>query len=69
MGGADPGKASTPEAIEMLRREGVRLVMLTGDSRITAEAVARRLKVEEVEAEVLPEQKGDVSSDFKGRVE
>ncbi|MGH7319408.1 MAG: HAD-IC family P-type ATPase, partial [Candidatus Rokuibacteriota bacterium] len=54
---ADPIKASTPEAIQQLRNEGVRLVMLTGDSRTTAEAVARTLGIERVEAEVLPEQK------------
>jgi Cu+-exporting ATPase len=54
---ADPVKASTPEAIRALRAEGVRLVMLTGDSRTTAAAVARALGIEEVEAEVLPEQK------------
>ena len=59
VGVADPIKASTPEAIEMLHREGVRLVMLTGDNRTTAEAVARRLNIDEVEAEVLPEEKGE----------
>jgi Cu+-exporting ATPase len=54
---ADPIKASTPEALDLLRRSGLRLVMVTGDSRRTAEAVARRLGIAEVEAEVLPEQK------------
>ena len=44
----------------MLREEGIRVVMLTGDSRTTAEAVARRLGIDAVEAEVLPEQKGEV---------
>jgi Cu+-exporting ATPase len=60
LGVADPIKASTPEAIRQLRAEGVRLVMLTGDSRTTAAAVATRLGIEEVEAEVLPEQKTEV---------
>ena len=60
LGVADPIKATTPEAIEMLHAEGLRVIMLTGDSRITAEAVARKLKIDEVLAEVLPEQKGEV---------
>ncbi|MGD9511811.1 MAG: heavy metal translocating P-type ATPase, partial [Geminicoccaceae bacterium] len=54
---ADPVKASTPAALSALRDAGVRIVMLTGDNRATAEAVARSLGIEEVEAEVLPEQK------------
>jgi len=57
VGVADPIKASTPEALELLRASGLRIVMLTGDSRATAEAVARRLGITEIEAEVLPEQK------------
>jgi Cu+-exporting ATPase len=57
VGVADPVKATTPEALEMLRTEGLRIVMLTGDSRRTAEAVARRLGITDVEAEVLPEDK------------
>jgi Cu+-exporting ATPase len=57
---ADPVKASTPAALEALRKAGVRIVMLTGDNRTTAEAVARRLGIDEVEAEVLPEQKSAV---------
>jgi Cu+-exporting ATPase len=60
LGVADPIKPSTPEAIEMLHREGIRLVMLTGDNRTTAEAVARKLGLDEVQAEVLPDQKGEV---------
>jgi Cu+-exporting ATPase len=60
LGVADPVKASTPEAIRMLRADGVRLVMLTGDSRTTAEAVARRLGLDAFEAEVLPAQKSEV---------
>ena len=55
--GADPIKQSTQEAIEILHRDGIRIVMLTGDSRTTAEAVARCLGIDRVEAEVLPEQK------------
>lgn len=57
---ADPIKDTTPEAIRSLKSEGVRLVMLSGDSRATAEAVARQLDIEEVIAEVLPEQKVEV---------
>jgi Cu+-exporting ATPase len=60
LGVADPIKASTPEALQLLREDGVQVVMLTGDSRTTAEAVARTLGIERVEAEVLPEQKGEV---------
>jgi Cu+-exporting ATPase len=54
---ADPIKESTPEAVRALTDEGVRMVMLSGDSRATAEAVGRRLGIQEVMAEVLPEQK------------
>ena len=54
---ADPMKGSTPEAIEALHREGLRIVMLTGDNRTTAEAVARELGIDEVIAEVLPDEK------------
>jgi P-type Cu+ transporter len=60
LGVADPVKPSTPEAIRMLHEEGLRIVMLTGDSRTTAEAVARELGIDEVEAEVLPERKVEV---------
>jgi Cu+-exporting ATPase len=56
---ADPVKATTPEAIAQLHREHIRIVMLTGDSRATAEAVARRLGIDQVQAGVLPEQKGE----------
>jgi P-type Cu+ transporter len=59
LGVADPIKASTAEAIAMLHREGLRIVMLTGDSKTTAEAVARQLGIDEVEAEVLPAGKGE----------
>jgi Cu+-exporting ATPase len=60
LGVADPIKKSTPEAIQALHKEGVRIVMLTGDSRTTAEAVAKKLSIDEVRAEVLPEQKRDI---------
>jgi Cu+-exporting ATPase len=57
---ADPVKASTPGALAALKAEGIRIVMLTGDNRRTAEAVARTLGIAEVEAEILPEDKGKV---------
>jgi Cu+-exporting ATPase len=57
---ADPVKASTPEALAALKAEGIRIVMLTGDNRRTAEAVAKKLGITEVEAEILPEDKGKV---------
>jgi Cu+-exporting ATPase len=56
---ADPIKASTAEAIRQLHAEGLRIVMLTGDNRVTATAVARTLGIDEVSAQVLPEQKRD----------
>ncbi|WP_440996837.1 copper-transporting P-type ATPase [Arhodomonas sp. SL1] len=56
---ADPVKETTPEAIDALHDEGIRIVMLTGDSHTTAEAVAGRLGIDEVIAEVLPEQKAE----------
>lgn len=60
VGVADPVKDTTPEAIRQLHDEGIRIVMLTGDSRTTAEAVSKRLGLDEVIAEVLPDQKADV---------
>ncbi|HSB08768.1 MAG TPA: copper-translocating P-type ATPase, partial [Blastocatellia bacterium] len=60
IGVADPIKESTPEAIRTLHEHGIRIVMLTGDNQTTAEAVARRLNIDEVEAEVAPDQKRDV---------
>jgi Cu+-exporting ATPase len=60
VGVADPIKESTPEAIRDLHAEGVKVVMLTGDSRTTAEAVANKLNIDRVEAEVLPEQKAEI---------
>jgi Cu+-exporting ATPase len=59
VGVADPVKASTPEAIATLHGEGIRIVMLTGDSGTTARAVAQKLGIDEVEAEVLPDQKAE----------
>ncbi|MFN0108707.1 MAG: heavy metal translocating P-type ATPase [Blastocatellia bacterium] len=59
LGVADPIKASTPEAIRQLHADDLRIVMLTGDNRTTAETVARQLGIDEVIAEVLPEQKSE----------
>ena len=60
LGVADPIKASTAEALKMLQDDGVRIVVLTGDNRVTAQAVAKKLGIDEVEAEVLPDQKASV---------
>jgi len=67
---ADPVKATTAEAIKSLHAEGIRIVMLTGDNKTTAEAVARKLGIDEVEADVLPDQKSAVVNRLKaeGRV-
>jgi Cu+-exporting ATPase len=65
VGVADPIKETTPEAIKQLHEEGIRIVMLTGDSRTTAEAVARKLNIDEVVAEVLPNQKVDAVKKFQ----
>ncbi|HEU4712812.1 MAG TPA: heavy metal translocating P-type ATPase [Pyrinomonadaceae bacterium] len=59
IGVADPVKSTTPDAVKQLHAEGIRIVMLTGDSRTTAESVARKLGIDEVVAEVLPDQKVD----------
>jgi Cu+-exporting ATPase len=67
---ADPIKETTPAAVKALAAEGVQLIMLTGDNRTTAEAVARRLGIGDVEAEVLPDQKSAVVERLraKGRI-
>lgn len=70
LGIADPVKASTPEALSALKAAGIQVIMLTGDNRATAEAVARRLGITDVEAEILPDQKNAVVAKLKaqGRV-
>jgi Cu+-exporting ATPase len=60
LGVADPIRSSTPEAIDQLHANGMRIIMLTGDSRATAEAVARKLRIDEILAEVLPQDKSAV---------
>lgn len=67
---ADPVKASTPAALASLRAQGIRIVMLTGDNRTSAEAVARKLGMDEVQAEVLPEDKHRIVQRFRqqGRI-
>jgi Cu+-exporting ATPase len=70
IGVADPIKETTPSAIEALHKEGLNVVMLTGDSEATAKAVANKLNIDDVQAEVLPEQKAQVvkSLQAQGRV-
>jgi Cu+-exporting ATPase len=67
---SDPIKESTPEAIRMLHRDGIRLVMLTGDSLAAAQDVARKLSIDEVRAEMLPGQKGQIVKELQlqGRI-
>jgi Cu+-exporting ATPase len=67
---ADPIKKTTPAALSALKKDRVQIVMLTGDNRITAQAIARRLGIEYVEAEVLPDQKSAVVANLRaqGRV-
>jgi Cu+-exporting ATPase len=60
LGVADPIKSSAPDAVRSLHADHVRIVMLTGDNRATAEAVAAKLSIDEVQAEVLPEQKAEI---------
>ncbi|GIW41933.1 MAG: hypothetical protein KatS3mg076_2510 [Candidatus Binatia bacterium] len=64
---SDPVKSTTPEAVRLLHQEGVRIVMVSGDSRPTAEAVARKLGIDEVRAEVLPEEKARIVREFQDR--
>ena len=70
LGVADPIKTSTASAVQALKEEGIRVVMVTGDHRDTAEVVARQLGIEEVMAQVLPEKKGEIITQLKsqGRV-
>jgi len=65
IGVADPIKETTPDAIAALHREGLKIVMLTGDNRTTAESVARKLGLDNVVAEVLPEQKAAAINQFR----
>jgi Cu+-exporting ATPase len=65
LGVADPIKESTKEATRLLREDGVRIVVVTGDNRTTAEAVARTLEISEVEAEILPDQKAEIVKRFQ----
>lgn len=62
---SDPIKASTPAALTALRTQGIRIIMLTGDNRTTANAIARKLGIADVEADVLPDQKADIVAKFK----
>jgi Cu+-exporting ATPase len=64
---ADPIKPTTPAALEALRHEGIRMVMLTGDNRTTAQAVAAKLGITEVAAEILPEQKHAIVRDLRSK--
>ena len=70
LGVADPPKETSAEAVRALQGDGIRLIMLTGDSRTTAEAVGRRLGIDEIEAEVLPGEKNEVVKRLKneGRI-
>jgi Cu+-exporting ATPase len=63
---ADPVKASTPEALKALAADGIKVIMLTGDNKTTANAIARRLDIADVEAEVLPDQKSAVVNKLRG---
>jgi len=67
VGVADPIKETTPEAIAGLHKDGVKVVMLTGDSRTTAQAVAKKLGLDDVVAEVLPDQKANVVKDLQNK--
>ena len=67
LGVADPIKQSSAEAIKQLHAQGIRLIMLTGDSRTTAQAVAAKLNIDEVVAEVLPNQKAEIVKRFQAQ--
>ncbi len=66
LGVADPVKETTPEAIAQLKRDGLRIMMLTGDARASAEAVASALGLDDLVAEVLPEQKAEIVKRLQG---
>ena len=70
LGVADPIKRNAQQALQALRDDGLRIVMLTGDNRATAQAVAQQLAIDDIEAEVLPDQKGAVVDKLRreGRV-
>jgi len=65
LGVSDTIKESTPQAIKALHREGLKIVMVTGDNKTTAEAVAKKLGIDEVMAEVLPDKKLEIVKEFK----
>ena len=65
LGITDPIKETTPKAIKQLHKEGLEIVMLTGDNRTTAEAVARKLNIDNIEAQVSPDQKDKVIKRFR----
>ncbi|MDX8378585.1 MAG: heavy metal translocating P-type ATPase [Gallionella sp.] len=67
IGVADPVKASAQDAIRALHKEGIQVIMLTGDNRITAEAVAKKLDIDRIEAEVLPEQKASIVKELQAQ--
>jgi Cu+-exporting ATPase len=67
LGVADPIKESTPEALRALRESGLQVIMLTGDNETTAKAVAKKLGIEDVRADVLPHQKNEVVAQLKAR--
>ena len=64
---SDPIKSTTPEALQALRQDGLHLVMLTGDNRVTAEAIARQLGIDEFQAETLPEKKSRFVKELQGK--
>ena len=66
IGIADPVKATTPEALKALDAAGIHVIMLTGDNRVTAEAIARRLGIADVEADVLPDRKSEIVKRLRG---
>jgi P-type E1-E2 ATPase len=65
LGVADPIKSSTPEALRLLRQEGIRLVMVTGDHAVTAQAVAKELGLDEVRAGVKPDEKSRIVQELQ----